>query len=673
MVRNKVFVHVLRDVVVCAGVFAFAVWVYLPTLANEPVYDDYSAVVDNADVRADRTALSSLLQHDFWGKDLNGRDSNTQYRPLTVLTYRHDYSRGCLKGANRTVTAGRAFNRSRACLKRFRTTDLVLHGAATALVYAVARAVAQLPPVSAACAAALFAAHPVHIESVATLYGRADVLCAVLQMAALLLAAAAAALMRRRAATTHDSNLVHAPCAFFLVVVAFALATASVLAKEVGVATALLVPLVYWHGVAVVHSSKTTTRMSPLVGAMGVALAALVVALRRALVHQWTPPMTWFDNPYAFLPATRGLRALSYAHVHARYLAQLLWPRTCSPNYGYNAVPPIAGAHDPRNIASLAAYTAVLTALITATYRRAWTALLLLAWAGAAFLPASNIFFPVGTAFADRLLYLPSAPFCILCAWTGDRFLTWFLSKMNNNNKGSNKEKLTTKTRTRTMAVISITTAMMVATISGMTMVTRTRLKPWETPLALWTSVTKQMPANVVAHNNRAVELLARGRLGPAREAVRRVLAVYEAAESAAVRNHTLVGRVAATEARLARTLAEVAALRDMDAAAVVTSTNAVVAALAAAPTEEHVSAGQAHLTALCVSGALAQHPAHEDVAVDALRQVDHLARLDAEWRGIVRNVVLPRRLKLFGPDAAHTLQKMLDSSSSDTFDGFVE
>lgn len=33
------------------------------------------------------------------------------------------------------------------------------------------------------------------------------------------------------------------------------------------------------------------------------------------------------------------------------------------------------------------------------------------------FLPATNIFFPVGTVIAERLLYLPSLGFCIALAW----------------------------------------------------------------------------------------------------------------------------------------------------------------------------------------------------------------------------------------------------------------
>ena len=184
---------VLKDVVACAGVFALAAWVYLPTLTGRPVYDDTATVTENADVRPDGTPLSAVLQHDFWGKGLNAPGSNTQYRPLTVLSYRLDCRLGCPANATPASPA------SPACLARLRWTDLLLHAAAAALVHVTARAVARLPCGAAVAAGALFAVHPVHIESVATLYGRADVLCAVLQMLALDAAAAAAALVRRRA------------------------------------------------------------------------------------------------------------------------------------------------------------------------------------------------------------------------------------------------------------------------------------------------------------------------------------------------------------------------------------------------------------------------------------------------------------------------------------------
>lgn len=638
--------ELLRDVVACAGVCALAVWVFLPTLANQPVYDDASAVTKNADVRADRTPLGRVLQHDFWGKDLNGPASNTQYRPLTVVSYRLDYRLGC--GPNTSDIGA-----DRACLAHFRWTDLALHAAATALVHVTARAVAHLPRGAAAGAAALFAAHPVHIESVATLYGRADVLCAVLQMLALVAAAGAAALVRRRSAATGDSNVVHAPGALALVAAALVLAAASVLAKEVGVVTALLVPLVYWHGVACSSSADGAhaprTRMSPLVATAGAVLAALVLVLRRTLVHQWTPPLTWFDNPYAFLPAGRAGRALSYAHIHARYLLHLVWPRTHSPNYGFNAIPVVAHLRDPRNIGTAAAYAAVLGALGTALHSRAWTALLLLCWGGATFLPSSNIFFPVGTAFADRLLYVPSAAFCVLCAWAVAQLLAAAAAAADRQPHA----------RKRLRAAGA---AVAVAVVAGAAAVTRTRLEAWRTPLALWTSVTRQMPDNVLAHNNRAVELLARGRLEPALGEVRAVLAVYDAAASPLVRNHTLRARAAAMETRLARTVAAVDALRTMDVADILKSTNAVTATLSAAPTSEHIFAGQIHFTALCVGGALAQLPEQEDTAVDTLRKVDHIVLLDDEWRNIVQNVVLPRRREHFGTTGTQSLHKVLNT-----------
>jgi len=42
------------------------------------------------------------------------------------------------------------------------------------------------------------------------------------------------------------------------------------------------------------------------------------------------------------------------------------------------------------------------------------------------FLPATNVFFPVGTVIAERLLYLPSLGFCIVIAW----MFVWCLKQL---------------------------------------------------------------------------------------------------------------------------------------------------------------------------------------------------------------------------------------------------
>lgn len=51
----------------------------------------------------------------------------------------------------------------------------------------------------------------------------------------------------------------------------------------------------------------------------------------------------------------------------------------------------------------------------------------------ASFLPASHLVFWVGAVVAERLLYIPSAGFCLLMAYFADRWAAGSLDKKQNN------------------------------------------------------------------------------------------------------------------------------------------------------------------------------------------------------------------------------------------------
>ena len=85
-----------------------------------------------------------------------------------------------------------------------------------------------------------------------------------------------------------------------------------------------------------------------------------------------------------------------------------------------DTIPPISSLTDPRNLLTLA----TLAGLISMGYygmigrephrRRVLFSLCLMA---VPFLPASNLFFPVGFVIAERVLYIPSMGFCMLVAY----------------------------------------------------------------------------------------------------------------------------------------------------------------------------------------------------------------------------------------------------------------
>ena len=113
-----------------------------------------------------------------------------------------------------------------------------------------------------------------------------------------------------------------------------------------------------------------------------------------------------------------------YRQLHWTYLSSfsnwlLFQPSRLSPEYAGTTIPLINSLTDTRNLASLftlAAYSALGVCVLVRerhdmVKRVGVFALSLLVLP---YLPASNLFFPVGFVVAERVLYLPSMGFCML-------------------------------------------------------------------------------------------------------------------------------------------------------------------------------------------------------------------------------------------------------------------
>ncbi len=147
------------------------------------------------------------------------------YRPLTIVTFQIDEALAAMRPIEERDEARRA---------TFHASVVVYHALATVLLFFLGMrfmrlldADSWLALAGAGGAALLFAAHPIHVESVAWMAGRTDVLCAIFVFAALLMY-----LRYRETAARRD----FAVCAglFFL----------GLLAKETAASLLLLIPVV---------------------------------------------------------------------------------------------------------------------------------------------------------------------------------------------------------------------------------------------------------------------------------------------------------------------------------------------------------------------------------------------------------------------------------------------
>ena len=124
------------------------------------------------------------------------------------------------------------------------------------------------------------------------------------------------------------------------------------------------------------------------------------------------------DNPAVGLPTP-------YRQLHWLYLVfvnawLLLCPAFLCADWTMGTIPPLSSLTDPRHLATMACLLG-LAGLglysVTSSSRRAKTVLFALSLIVFPFLPASNLFFPVGFVVAERVLYLPSMGFCLLVGY----------------------------------------------------------------------------------------------------------------------------------------------------------------------------------------------------------------------------------------------------------------
>jgi tetratricopeptide (TPR) repeat protein len=407
--------------------------------SNGFVWDDRSAVLSNLDAQS--SPLADVFANDFWGTSLRSAGSHKSYRPLTILTFRLNF----------LLARGHS-----AWLYHF--TNALVHGACSTIVWRVADVLFQQhqrrlkgvevsedpqdatpiagngnsksairdEPTSLAgsvTAGLLFAVHPIHCDAVASIVGRADLLCTSLSLLAFL---------------AYVSGAKKSETKWGVVLLALLLTIAAGLCKELGFTNFAL--LVVYDLLRLNHYQRVDKGVQRMRLRLAVTVAIGVLA---ALVRVWFNgehrQMEW--NILAnnvVVQESRLTRLLSYAHGHAWYLWKLVWPRWLCFDYGYNTIPVVEAVTDLRNVYTLLAYLVVLAGLRSAMLQLRGSRktppsslmMMSIAFGVVPFVPASNIIFPVGTVVAERLLYFPSVGFCLLVGCIADQTFA-IMSKYN--------------------------------------------------------------------------------------------------------------------------------------------------------------------------------------------------------------------------------------------------
>ena len=334
--------------------------VHLPTLTAGFVYDDYPYVVDNVDLRGGPARIPGLFTSSF----PSHAPERGLYRPLTATTYVLDRIGGPVSPV------------------RHHATNLLLAALLVVASFAVLRRV--LDPGPALAGTLLFAVHPVHVEAIAWVTGRSEILAALFACLSLALAID---FVRGRGGAAR------------LVGAGFLLVLGLTSKENAAVALPLFALAVVLGGTDV-----DRRRAGPGIAAMTLALA-IGLAVRQAALGAFGPQVgerVGSDGLLERLPLV--VAALG---EHLRLLA---WPHPLSLERMLTAPDTFA---DPRVLAGAGVLAA--WGVVAALERRRPGRRFLWAWPVVALLPVAHLV-PIGETVAERFLLLPSVGFC---GWLG--------------------------------------------------------------------------------------------------------------------------------------------------------------------------------------------------------------------------------------------------------------
>jgi protein O-mannosyl-transferase len=360
------------------GAYAFiaalvAILVAAPSLSNGFAWDDVQDVSENESVQSLGRGLS-LLATPY---RIAVPPPRSPYRPVTTVSF----------ALNWWMAAGSPVP--------FHVTNVLLHGAVTGLVVLLLAGLGAAGSL-AFLGGVVFAVHPVHVEAVANIVGRSELLMAFFTLSALLV---------------FLQSEWKAAVRITLVCGLYALALAS---KESGVATpAFIGMLVLWPRPFEPGSRggnrddcdrpryERLFREWPLFVGMGVVLGAylfLRYSVLGTLLHS--------DSATYISGLSTPLRLTTAIANFGEFARLLLVPMDLSVHYGPAVLLP-AGATSVRFLIGGLLGLVMIGAAVVARSRVPWVTLSVV-WVAGGLLVVSNLFFPIGVWVAERTLYLPS-------------------------------------------------------------------------------------------------------------------------------------------------------------------------------------------------------------------------------------------------------------------------
>lgn len=351
---------------------------YGATLSFDYALDDALYITDNSFTKEglggiwDHLTKESLVG--FYGEQ-KSLLTGGRYRPLAPITYSLEYA---VYGFNPALS---------------HLWNVLLYGLLLLLMYKVLRQLCEAKHWllnTAFLALLFFAVHPLHVEVVANIKGRDQILG--------LMAVAGATLMSFRFFKGDKLSLVWMGLVFFL----------GLLAKESAITFLPIIPLVHYF-----FKERQLREVLP------VFVALLVPAILWFALRSWAlqgfesvESTTLLNDPYLNSTATEKLGTTIYTWL--LYLKLLIVPYPLTYDY-YPFHIAIRELLSIEAILSLLVHLALVVVAFRGFKKRSVYAFLVIFYA-ATFSISSNLFFNIGVFMNERFMFEPSLAFCVLAA-----------------------------------------------------------------------------------------------------------------------------------------------------------------------------------------------------------------------------------------------------------------
>ncbi len=348
-----------------------ALSLYAVTLGGTYVYDDRNILF------GDERISDVSRWGEFWTRGYVPRAADNLYRPLTSMSYAIQWKlHGDVPWA-------------------FHLVNVLLHAAASAAVAELARRFSGFK--AGLAAGLLFAVHPVHVEPVAYVVGRAELLCTLFSCLALILFVERP-LSRKRVAG---------------IVGCFILA---VLTKEQGMLVPLLILI--W---AVLRSPRRAIDQQEMAAIRLLIISlcwslAIYIAWREHILKFWWDRnfLDWTIQP---MIRSHGIdRWLMPIALLGRYKSLFMFPMRLSPDYGGAVIGSHVDLHDKYLYIGASTILIWTTLLIISIRRKKAPATFCLLGVAVSYGMVANLVTLIGTNFGERLVYMPSMFFIMFVA-----------------------------------------------------------------------------------------------------------------------------------------------------------------------------------------------------------------------------------------------------------------